>query len=238
MKGGRAYAAFGLVCALAISGVAVASSSQSGAGTVRACASKRTGELRLLRGSQRCRSTETRVSWNVRGPRGVAGRAGAPGSAGATGPAGPTGPQGAQGAAGATGPQGTAGLGKAYVGPDPPDPISDIGDGASGGSRVASISLPGGPYVLLGRVVLSPGVAGGFATCEFRRVPGGQRVGDVHSIGSGSGSANLTLTGVVAGNVTDVELRCWHNIGSTVGASGGRIHAIQATSVEPAPAAP
>jgi Collagen triple helix repeat (20 copies) len=237
MKGGRAYAALALVGALAISGVAVAASSQS-AETVRACASKRTGELRLLRGSQRCRSTETRVSWNVRGARGVAGPAGAQGTAGATGPAGPAGPQGPQGAAGAAGPQGLAGVGKAYFGPDPADPISDIGDGASGGSRVASIRLPGGPYVLLGRVVLSPGVGGGFATCEFRRVPGTTRVGDTHSVGSGSGSANLTLTAVVAANVTDVELRCWHNIGSTVGASGGRIHAIQATSVEPAPAAP
>jgi Collagen triple helix repeat (20 copies) len=234
MTSRRSYAAFALVGALAISGVAVAASSQSGAGTVRACASKRTGELRLLRGSQRCRSAETRVAWNVsgpRGPRGVAGPAGAPG---ATGPAGPQGPQGATGA---TGPQGASGLGTAYVGPDPADPIADIGDGTTDGSRVASIRLPGGAHLLVGRVVLSTGASGGVAHCEFRRVPGTLRFGDVHTI-SGGANQSLSLTVVAAANVVDVELRCWHNLGNTVGASGGRIHAISATTVLPAAAAP
>ena len=132
---------------------------------------------------------------------------------------------------------GTPGLGKAFVGPDPADPIADIGDGASGGSRVASISLPGGPHLLVGRVVLTTGASGGFVNCEFRRVPGGTRVGDIHSIGA-AGSGNLSLTAVAAGNVVGVELRCSRNIGSAVGASGGRIHAISATSVEPAGPAP
>jgi hypothetical protein len=231
---GRGRIALVLIAALAVSGVAVASSSQGSAETVRACASKKTGALRLLRARQRCRSAETPVSWNARGLRGPAGARGAAGPAGAAGAAGP---QGAPGAPGATGAQGPAGLGKGYVGPDPPDPIADIGDGASGGSRVASISLPGGPHVLLARVVFTTGVSGGFVNCEFRRVPGGQRVGDVHSIGGG-GNENLSLTAVAAGNVLGVELRCWHNIGNTVGASGGRIHAISASSIEPAPAAP
>ena len=228
---GRGHLALVAVGALAISGAAVASSSQTSADTVRACAAKQTGALRLLRGRQRCRSRESAVSWSARGPRGLRGLAG---PAGATGAAGAAGAQGAPGAAGAQGP---AGLGKAYFGPDPADPIADIGDGASGGSRVASINLPGGPHILIGRVVLQTGGTGGFANCEFRRVPGGQRVGDVHSIG-GAASSNFSLTAVAAGNVTGIELRCSRNIGNTVGASGGRIHAISASSIEPAPAAP
>jgi hypothetical protein len=230
---GRGRIALVLVGALAISGVAIASSSQGRAETVRACASKKTGALRLLRG-RRCRSAETHVSWNAQGPRGLRG---ATGVQGATGPAGAVGLEGPQGTPGAAGAQGPAGLGKGFVGPDPPDPIADIGDGASGGSRVASISLPGGPHILMARVVLTTGTSGGFVSCEFRRVPGGQRVGDIQSIGS-AGTANLSLTAVAAGNVIGVELRCSRNIGAAVGASGGRIHAISATSIEPAPAAP
>ncbi len=61
----------------------------SSAGTLHACANKKTGALRL---ASKCKKSEKKVSWNVRGARGVAGPAGAAGLAGATGSAGATGP--------------------------------------------------------------------------------------------------------------------------------------------------
>lgn len=108
---------------------------QAATTTVKACANKSTGALRL---ATKCKSTERAVSWGTtgargpqglqglqgpqgiqgmdgapgpQGPEGVAGPAGPAGPQGATGPAGPAGPQGATGPAGATGPQGPAGPG-------------------------------------------------------------------------------------------------------------------------------
>jgi hypothetical protein len=70
-------------------GLAVAASSSSP--TIRACANKKTGALRL---ANKCRKGERAVSWSRTGPQGVAGLAGAKG---ATGTEGPKGPEGAQG---------------------------------------------------------------------------------------------------------------------------------------------
>ncbi|MGD0272320.1 MAG: hypothetical protein ABSB96_01090 [Gaiellaceae bacterium] len=61
----------------------------SSAGTLHACANKKTGALRL---ASKCKKSEKKVSWNVRGARGVAGPAGVAGLAGAAGTAGATGP--------------------------------------------------------------------------------------------------------------------------------------------------
>jgi hypothetical protein len=61
--------------------------------TIRACADKKSGNMRLItRGS--CKKTETLLSWNQMGPQGLPGPTGARGSTGATGPAGNTGPAG------------------------------------------------------------------------------------------------------------------------------------------------
>lgn len=63
--------------------------------TITVCADKKTGVLHLkTRG--RCKSSQTRVSWNEQGPQGVQGQ---PGTAGAQGPAGAQGVQGVQGPA-------------------------------------------------------------------------------------------------------------------------------------------
>src|SRR5882672_4769026 len=75
------------------------------ASTLRACAQKEDGSLRLVADGVSCRKSETAVSWNVIGPVGPAGAAGA---AGATGRDGRDGVQGPQGVAGPQGPAGAA----------------------------------------------------------------------------------------------------------------------------------
>jgi len=86
------------------SGWAIAASTISTA-TLHACASKRTGVLRL---ASKCKSSERSVSWNTVGPRGPRGLQGAKGDTGATGVS------GAKGDAGAKGDTGAAGTARAY----------------------------------------------------------------------------------------------------------------------------
>ncbi len=69
--------------------------------TITVCADKKTGILHLkTRG--RCKSSQTRVTWNQQGPQGVQGAQGPQGTQGATGATGAQGPQGTQGPAGVT----------------------------------------------------------------------------------------------------------------------------------------
>jgi hypothetical protein len=86
------YLALLLVLAVGVGGgYALAASSSK---TITVCADKKTGVLHLkTRG--RCKSSQTRVTWNQQGPQGVQGAQGAPG---------PQGPTGAQGAPGSEGP--------------------------------------------------------------------------------------------------------------------------------------
>jgi hypothetical protein len=87
-------------CLLAIgAGWAIAASTTSSA-TIRACASKSTGVLRL---AASCKRSERSLSWNTLGPRGPRGLQGIQGATGGTGAA------GAAGAAGATGKDGPPG---------------------------------------------------------------------------------------------------------------------------------
>jgi len=71
---------------------------------VKACFSKKTGELRVaVKGKRKCRRGEKKLVWNkrgVRGKRGAAGPAGATGQRGATGLTGPQGPAGLSGGSG------------------------------------------------------------------------------------------------------------------------------------------
>jgi hypothetical protein len=77
-------------------GYAVAASNNK---TISVCADKKTGVLHLkTRG--RCKSSQTRVSWNQQGPQGLQGAAGPQGSQGAQGLQGVQGVQGSQGPAG------------------------------------------------------------------------------------------------------------------------------------------
>jgi type VI secretion system secreted protein Hcp len=60
---------------------------QSGT-TINGCVGTGDGKLRVLSGSDTCKSNETPLNWNTVGPAGVQGAAGAAGAAGAQGPAG------------------------------------------------------------------------------------------------------------------------------------------------------
>jgi hypothetical protein len=85
------YFALLLVLAIGVGGgYALAASNTK---TITVCADKTTGVLHLkTRG--RCKSSQTRVSWNQQGPPGPQGAQGPTGSQGPAGAAGPTGAQG------------------------------------------------------------------------------------------------------------------------------------------------
>ena len=109
---GAVFAAGLLVLAV---GVGVATGAiPDGRGVIHGCYQKNEGQLRVIdtgRG-ERCRPSETALSWNQQGPHGAAGPQGPKGDTGPQGPkgdTGATGPQGPQGGTGDTGPQGPKG---------------------------------------------------------------------------------------------------------------------------------
>lgn len=112
--------------------------------TIYACV-KKNGDVSLSGENERCKSNESRVSWNIVGPRGPQGEKG---DTGATGPQGPKGDTGAAGAAGAPGAQGPAG---------PPGPQGPPGQ--SGGA--AALTSPNGLFKIQvtdsGIRILGPG---------------------------------------------------------------------------------
>jgi hypothetical protein len=76
---------------------------------INACVNKKTGLVRIVSESAKCRRAEDPLSWNRTGPPGEQGPAGPLGPKGEQGPAGPPGPRGEQGPAGPPGPQGEQG---------------------------------------------------------------------------------------------------------------------------------
>jgi hypothetical protein len=107
----RANVAASVALIFAMAGGAYAAAG-SNSNTIQACASKTTGQLRVVSGRARCRHDEHPLVWNQQGPSGATGPTGA---AGATGASGPTGPPGAIGSPGATGAPGPPGPGAATV---------------------------------------------------------------------------------------------------------------------------
>ena len=137
-----------------------------------------------------CKTGQTEISWNAKGPQGAQGpqgpagpqgakgakgaqgatgpqgAAGPQGAKGATGPQGPAGPQGAKGAQGATGPQGPSGpaAGNA-TGRFSSNPIF-FSAGAS--TVVASIAPPqGGLFLVNGTATGQKFSSGGFLACRL-----------------------------------------------------------------------
>ena len=98
-----AAAALSLLC---LSGTARAQSSPS---VLYACLNPGNGLVRVVGDTEVCKSTETRLQWNVVGEPGPVGPAGPAGPAGPEGPRGPQGAKGETGATGATGPTGATG---------------------------------------------------------------------------------------------------------------------------------
>ena len=71
------------------------------AGTIYACSQNNTGVLRLVAENQNCQPQETKLSWNIQGPKGDTGAQGPQGDQGPPGPQGEAGPQGEPGPPGA-----------------------------------------------------------------------------------------------------------------------------------------
>lgn len=99
---------------VALAGTTATAQIPSASGVIHACVrmdrDASDGKLaRLVAENEACRRNETRVRWNVEGPKGDQGAQGAQGPAGPAGHAGPPGPQGEPGAAGVQGPQGAPG---------------------------------------------------------------------------------------------------------------------------------
>ena len=119
-----------LLCGL--SGYAVAQSGSATPKTVKACAKKKGGALRL----GKCRKGERRVTWAAKGPSGRTGPTGPPGAPGAAGA------NGAPGIAGSDGANGTSGTstGETF--------FASAGAGGNFGGGGACDSLPsGGPSI-------------------------------------------------------------------------------------------
>jgi len=139
-------AGIALVAVLVATGsFAVAKQSQPAqtGGAIRACVSKKTGIMRIIRApGKRCDArSETATSWNRQGASGSGGAPGSDGSAGQVGPQGPRGELGPRGAAGADGDRGPHGP-KGEAGPQ-----GDKGDtGDKGEPGVAGQDAqPSGP---------------------------------------------------------------------------------------------
>ena len=116
-------------------------------GVINGCYLSGQGQLRVIdtEKGETCKSNETAISWNQKGPKGdqgIQGPKGDKGETGATGATGPTGPQGPQGETGATGPTG------------PQGPQGETGaTGATGPQGAQGVPGPQGP----------PGASGGTA---------------------------------------------------------------------------
>jgi hypothetical protein len=104
---GRRSGAAVVVLSLSLAGLGGASQAQ--ATTIYACVKTRSGSVRLVTRTARCRRGEYRLYWNSDGPAGRNGVQGATGPRGATGSRGPTGPTGSKGETGAKGDTGAKG---------------------------------------------------------------------------------------------------------------------------------
>jgi len=83
------WAAAALVVGAVIAGgVATVRAQTAGSPTIKACANRNSGQLRILAEGETCRNTEVPLSWNVQGPKGDKGDKGDPGAQGPPGQAG------------------------------------------------------------------------------------------------------------------------------------------------------
>jgi hypothetical protein len=118
---------------------------------IHACQKKSTGLLRVVVSTSACKTTELRLSWNVKGPtglRGAPGPMGPQGSQGLPGPKGDTGATGAEGPAGPAGPAGPQG---------PPGAQGASGDAFAGkfGTSTNGAAAANGETCTLGQILLS-----------------------------------------------------------------------------------
>ena len=170
--------------------------------TIRACASKSDGRLRVAR---RCARGERAVSWNVRGPAGAPGPGGPAGPAGATGAAGPAGARGPEGPRGPKGETGTLASFEALDGlPCQANGHAGTVDLAYDGAGRASFTcVPSAdaPTVRVNEVETGTSASGADEFVEL--VNSGSVAGDMGGLRlvyrSGAGSTDVALATVPAG---------------------------------------
>lgn len=94
----------GLAVVAAVAAGAAYATIPDSAGVIHTCYSKATGTWRPIDApSEKCKSGETQLDFNQRGPQGVQGAQGLQGPQGGIGPAGPQGPAGTAGSPGISG---------------------------------------------------------------------------------------------------------------------------------------
>ncbi len=97
------------LCAALTAALAVGVPAAGAASPVYACTNTKSGSVKAVSSSAKCKKGETKVTLNAPGPKGAAGTEGAAGPQGPAGPAGPAGAPGLQGVRGETGAPGAAG---------------------------------------------------------------------------------------------------------------------------------
>jgi hypothetical protein len=149
-RGALAVTAVALV---AIAGaVTYAVAGIGGGGVINGCYKTQNGQLRVIDpATDRCRPSETAISWSQTGPTGARGPTGPPGPTGQRGPTGPPGSKGATGTAGPAGPKGATGPGgpTGQRGPTGP-PGSKGATGTAGPKGATGPRGPTGPSGLAG----------------------------------------------------------------------------------------
>jgi hypothetical protein len=172
-----------------LSGAAYATGLAGSAGSIHACANKRTGALRQVGSSKACRKTERAVSWNVAGARGPAGARGAVGARG---------PAGATGLRGATGLQGIAGTNAALALAYPSALFNNPAAGQYGtpsGINFGQVPCTSGKKVVGGGVHTSSSaqvVDESYPTNGFSTTPG--QAGWGATVKNGFGNSDATFT--------------------------------------------
>ena len=159
---------------------------------VHACAENKSGDLRLVRSGDSCKSGETAIDWSIVGPTGptglvgLAGPQGLQGERGIAGETGAAGAAGSNGAVGAAGPQGAPGR-----------------DGTSGVANYQvffqTVVIPAGSFFRFNPSCPPPRVAigGGYGFQDFGP---GFRV-----FGAGIQSSASTAYEINGANDTDIE---------------------------------
>ena len=200
------------------------------AGVIHGCYTKSTGTIRVIDDAvTKCKQGETALNWNVQGPIGPKGDKGDKGDQGIAGPAGPAGPEGPTGPEGAQGPGGVT---DAYIGGTPANNphlfVGIISDNTD--HETASVTVPAGKYVFLGKGTLFN--ADHFTTATCRLFAGTSELDRVNVIIDLAGfSGPYTLSGAAAFEATTTVRTVCATLSDGVDARNNRLVAIAVTNL-------
>lgn len=146
--------------------------SNAAGSTIKACAKKSGGAMRLIDSNKKCSKNERTLTWGAKGDAGAAGSTGATGAAGATGATGAAGSNGTNGAAGSNGTNGTNGTngnnGASYATYKVfPQGIGELSTSNEAQTLARLTGLTPGNYLLNATVEVSNVDLIGFIRCRF-----------------------------------------------------------------------